>query len=62
MVEKVRGVHTFLTGGLLHLAAFTQDPTVYNKAEHYGTLLLGTLSESRRWSKWAYCIPEYYWF
>ena len=54
------GAHTFLTGGLHHLAEMTNDSSVRTRAENYGGHLLGTLSESGRWNKWEYCIPKQY--
>ncbi|MBL9078642.1 MAG: hypothetical protein JNL08_14125 [Planctomycetes bacterium] len=54
------GAHTFLIGGLHHLAVMTGDLSVRTRALQYGGLLLGTLSDSGRWNKWNYCLPIQY--
>jgi hypothetical protein len=54
------GAHTFLIGGLHHLAAMTSDLSVRTRALQYGGILLGTLSDGSRWNKWNYCLPMQY--
>jgi len=54
------GVHTFLTGGLHHLAALTTSSSVRNRALTYGGMLLGEMWDSDRWNKWNYCLPLVY--
>lgn len=54
------GAHTFLIGGLHHLATLSTNPSVRTKAALYGGLLLGTMSDGARWSKWNYCLPPPY--
>jgi len=55
------GAHTFLIGGLHHLALMTSSQTVRTRALHYGGLLLGgPLSPGARWNKWNYCLPTFY--
>ncbi|MBL8722587.1 MAG: hypothetical protein JNK49_01000 [Planctomycetes bacterium] len=51
------GAHTFLTGGLHHLAVLGSTASVRNRALQYGSVLLGTLSANGRWEKWNYCLP-----
>ena len=52
------GVHTFLTIGLYHLAAATNDSAKRVKALEYGGHLLGNPATMDRWNKWNYCLPE----
>ncbi len=54
------GAHSFLTGGLFHLADLTNDAGVRQRAEQYGGLLLGSLTANARWDKWSYCLPVNY--
>ena len=54
------GVHTFLIGGVFHLAELTDDPAIRASAETYGNHLFGTLTENGRWNKWEYCVPKAY--
>lgn len=54
------GAHTFLTGGLHHLAVMGRTSTVRTKALHYGQILLGTMASGDRWNKWNYCLPKPY--
>jgi hypothetical protein len=51
------GAHTFLTGGLLHLAALTANPAIEADALYYGGLLLGDPETFDRWNRWNYCQP-----
>ncbi|MBL8728078.1 MAG: hypothetical protein JNM25_06585 [Planctomycetes bacterium] len=54
------GAHTFLIGGLYHLATMTTDLSVRTRALQYGGLLLGNMSDAQRWNKWNYCLPIQY--
>jgi hypothetical protein len=54
------GVHTFLAGGLHHLAALTADPEMRSRALHYGGFLLGAMTDDDRWNTWKYCLPPQY--
>ena len=54
------GAHTFLIGGLFYLADVTNNSTVRQKALHYGGILLGSVGDSDRWSKWIFCVPTQY--
>ena len=54
------GAHTFLTGGLHHLAALTTSSSLRNRALYYGGYLLGPMSDNDRWNKWNYCLPLVY--
>ncbi len=54
------GAHTFLIGGLHHLAAMTSNTSVRTRALLYGGMLLGTMQSGDRWSKWNYCLPKVY--
>jgi hypothetical protein len=51
------GAHTFLTGGLHHLAVMGSTASIRNRALNYGTQLLGPLTANARWDKWSYCLP-----
>jgi hypothetical protein len=51
------GAHTFLIGGLHHLAELSGDATVRQQAAYYGGMLAGSLNDNRRWDKWWYCMP-----
>lgn len=54
------GAHSFLIGGLHHLADLTPDAAVRARALHYGGLLRGAMSANDRWNKWYYCLPDWY--
>lgn len=54
------GAHTFLTGGLYHLARMTTQNSVRSQALLYGGHLRGPVSQLNRWNKWNYCIPTQY--
>jgi hypothetical protein len=54
------GAHTFLTGGLHHLAALTTSSNLRNRALFYGEWLLGQIPDYQRWNKWVYCLPLVY--
>ena len=53
------GAHTFLIGGLHHLANMTADAGVRTRALQYGGILRGAVvPDSDRWNKWFYCLPS----
>ena len=54
------GVHTFLIGGLHHLAALTTSSGLRGRALYYGGWLLGSMEDANRWNKWNYCLPLVY--
>ena len=54
------GAHTFLAGGLHHLAALTTDDGIRERALHYGGYLLGAKTDDERWNAWKYCLPPQY--
>jgi hypothetical protein len=54
------GAHTFLIGGLHHLADITNDNSVRTRALLYGSTLLGTVTDNSRWNKWVFCVPPSY--
>lgn len=51
------GAHSFLIGGLHHLAVLGSTPSVRARAQQYGAALLGALTPNSRWDKWCYCLP-----
>ncbi|MFK7739309.1 MAG: hypothetical protein AB8H80_03215 [Planctomycetota bacterium] len=54
------GAHTFLLASLFLLADETEDTTVQAKALQYGEMIRGDVSDSSRWNKWVYCLPQWY--
>jgi hypothetical protein len=54
------GAHTFLIGGLHHLARMTSNTTVRSTALQYGGMLRGSPTTMNRWNKWNYCLPTEY--
>lgn len=54
------GAHTFLIGGLYHLADMTNDSATRTRALHYADILLGNLTANSRWNKWYFCLPTHY--
>jgi len=54
------GAHTFLIGGLYHLASMTTDNAVRTQALNYGGMLRGPVAAMNRWNKWNYNIPYWY--
>lgn len=51
------GAHTFLVGGLHHLALMSTDAWVQSRALLYGGILRGNIGANERWNKWWYCLP-----
>ena len=54
------GAHSFLVGGLHHLAIMSEDPTVRQQAVYYGSWLRGSVASMDRWNKWLFCLPSFY--
>ena len=53
-------MHSFLKGGLHHLAALTTSSNLRDRALYYGGFLLGQMTDFDRWNKWNYCLPLVY--
>ncbi len=58
--SSLGGAHTFLTGGLHHLAEMGRTNSVRSRALNYGAQLLGTMNAAGRWDKWSFCLPKQY--
>ncbi len=54
------GAHTFLIGGLMHLADATSDPAVRQGALRYGRVIRGTVTDSDRWDKWRFVLRDHH--
>jgi hypothetical protein len=55
------GAHIFLRCGLMVLAQRTGKSAVAQKAEYYGKLLFGNMSDGVRWSKWSLVVRDEWW-
>lgn len=55
------GAHIFLRCGLMLLAQRTANRAIADKAEYYGKILFGNLSDGVRWSKWSLVVRDEWW-